>query len=470
MARIADIMLKGGNLSIAADGKSATVQFQDKPGDLLACIGVNLRQTGNNIEARTGRYLNWYFRTAEDPELVYGFDFFNYKNHTTATRNTYGKGSFAASDSALQRGIKDVRMRFATEGIAYSAVSTAKYGNELVFSGSESNPLAVRTVSSAVFPSNGVVCVNPYATLTLSGHVANPLWTKYRVMKNGVLKTKGTGQIAAFEQIDLEGGRLSIREDEADAIDSVDYINFVTLKDGARVTGKLARVLKDRAKANWIVAGDSPSYCESGIMVLAVGKDIESTFNINVNDVAEGSDFILSGPLVDYYTVYPTATEHWNVHIVKNGEGTMEVSGEVTLPNEVCVSNGVLRLAGDNLFKVSRKRKETGENKAASVWLAGGALETAPNTVNTLDLEIKAEGTSIDMGEGATLIVSSIAYSDGASILVSGNIGKTATLRIENATKADLSRIRCGEDRLRVRLAADGSVEPYFNAFHISIR
>ena len=450
---------------------SGTVQFQDKPTDILACITVGLRQQGNNIEARTGRYYNNFFRSISTyPELVYGFDFVNYKQYTQATKETYGKGSFAASDSDAKRGIKYLRMRFATEGIAYSAASTSRGGNELVFSGNESSPLSVRTVSSTVFPSNGVVTVNPFATLTLSGHVANPRWTKYRVMTNGVLKIKGTGQTTASEQIDLEGGRMSIREDEADVTDSGSYVNFVTLKDGARVTGKLAKVLQDAQKANWIVAGGSPSYCESGIMVMAAGGDIERTFNINVNDVAEGSDFILSGALVDYYTSYTSTTGYWNVHVVKNGEGTMEVSGDVTLPNELCVSNGMLRLAKDNLFKVSRKRQETGENSTATVWLAGGGLEAAAGTENTVAVVAKAAASPLVLEDGAAVTLSSFSCDAGASLLVSDNIGKTATLRVENATAAQLSAIRCGEDRLRVRLNSDGGIEPYFNAFYISIR
>ena len=161
---------------------------------------------------------------------------------------------------------------------------------------------------------------------------------------------------------------------------------------------------------------------------------------------------------------------YWNVHVVKNGEGTMEVSGDVTLPNELCVSNGMLRLAKDNLFKVSRKRQETGENSTATVWLAGGGLEAAAGTENTVAVVAKAATSPLVLEDGATVTLSSFSCDAGASLLVSDNIGKTATLRVENATAAQLSAIRCGEDRLRVRLNSDGGIEPYFNAFHISIR
>ena len=458
-------------LHLNISGTSGTVQFQDKPTDILACITVGLRQKGNNIEARTGRYYNNFFKSISTyPELVYGFDFVNYKQYTQATKETYGKGSFAASDSDAKRGIKYLRMRFATEGIAYSAASMSRGGNELVFRGNESSPLSVRTVSSTVFPSNGVVTVNPFATLTLSDHVANHKWTKYRVMTNGVLKLKGILQTASTDQIDLIGGTLSIREDETDAKQSDSYLNYVTLMNGACVKGKLAKVLNDSPKANWIVSGDSPSSCESGIMLMGAGNGGSRTFNFNVNDVAEGSDFIVSGRIVDFDTISTDTTGYWNVHVVKNGEGAMEVSGDITLPNEFCVSNGMLRLAKDNLFKVSRKRQETGENSTAAVWLAGGGLEAAAGTENIVAVVAKAAASPLVLEDGATVTLSSFSCDAGASLLVSDNIGKTATLRIENATSAQLSSIRCGEDRLRVRLNSAGDLEPYFNAFHISIR
>lgn len=455
-------------LNLKISGESGSVQFQDKPSDLLACISVYLRQKGNNIESRTGRYNNNYFKTGTDyPELVYGFDFGDYKNLTAATRYTYGKGSFADSDDDNMRGIKYLRMRFAMDGIAYSAACTAKYGNELVFSGSKSLPLSIRTVSTTAFPSNGIVKINPYATLTVSDHVKNPIWTKYQVMTNGVLKLKGNMPVTPYEHIYLVGGTLFINEEEDSIRSSNAYINYVTLMNGASIKGKLARVSHDSINANWIVTGDSPSYCDSGIVVTGKGGDNESVFNINVNDVCDGSDFFISGDIVDYHTI-TTIDGYWNVHVVKNGNGTLELSGGVTLPNEICVSNGVLRLAASDQFKISRKRQQSGENTKAAIWLAGGGLETASGTVNSIGaLVVKEADSPLVLGNGSTLTLASCSFEEGASLLVSDNLGSGATLRIESGS---ISKIRCGADRLRVRVGADGGLEPFIPGFQISIR
>ena len=454
----------GVNLNIS--GNAGSVQFQDENENNIYCIGLDLKQNGNDIEARTGRYRNWYIKKADDPSIAYGLDFYNYKQYTTASRATLG--GFGVSDSATSRGLRNLRLRFATGGVVYAAVSTAKHGGSLTFGGSDGAPLAVRSVDATVFPSNSVVTVNPYASLTLSGHVQNPRWTKYRVMTNGVLKLKGALQTATTDQIDLVGGTLSIREEEESATESDAYLNYVTFMDGANIKGKPARVLNDAQRANWIVTGDSPSICESGLVILAAGGDGERTFTFNVNDVSDGSDFFVTGNIVDYHSFNTEVNGYWNVHVVKNGTGTLELSGDVTLPNEICVSNGVLRLAASDQFKISRKRQQSGENTKAAIWLAGGGLETASDTVNSIGaLVVKESDSPLVLGNGSTLTLASCSFEEGASLLVSDNLGSGATLRIESGS---ISKIRCGADRFRVREGADGGLEPFIPGFQISIR
>lgn len=457
-------------VNLKNSGNSGSCQIQWVESSFLTCIGIDLRQSGNNIEARTGKWNNWYiYYSGHESEVVYGMDFYQYNGSTTPARTTYN--SYSESDDGGARGIKNLRMRFKTGGITYAAASTAQFGNDLAFSGSADAPLAVKTTASTVFPSNGVIKVEPYTTLTLDGHVGNDRWTQYRVMTNGTLKLKGTWQTGNFDPIDLVGGTLFMREGESGVKDSGSYISYLTLMNGAHCKGAPARVGHAATSGNWIVAGDAPSYCESGLLLTATGGSAERTFTFNVNDVSEGSDFIVSGPIADYHTLYTSETGYWNVHAVKDGAGTMEVSGDIQLPNEICVNNGALCLAGNDQFKVSRKRTEDGSNAKAAIWLAGGALETAAGTTNTTgEVVAKVKDAPLNLGNGSKLTLSSFSFDTGANLLVSDNLGKGATLRIEGLTPEQRGRIRCGADRMRVREDANGNLEPYVAGMVISVK
>ena len=479
----------GANAGIYAPGlhlkisdNSGSCQFQRTQNGFISCVKVDLRQNGNNIEASTGRYRNWHIyydgRTSWNvptgtinPEVVYGMDFDNYGSSTVPKRETYG--GYGASDDSSSGGIKNLRLRFATGGITYAAASTAKYGNDLTFAGDAAAPLVVKTAAATVFPSNGVVMVAPHATLTLSGHVGNDMWTQYRVMTNGTLAITGTWQTSNYDQIDLVGGTLSLRECDTGANDSGTYLSYVTLMNGACVRGKPARVGHAATSGSWIVTGDEPSYCESGIEFTAAGGNTARTFALNVNDVAEGSDFIVTGDLIDYGTLQ-NSSEYWNVHVIKDGAGTMEISGDITLPNEISVNDGALRLTETCTFSVSRKRSTgngDGTNTKAEIWLAGGALETATGATNEIGKVVaKVKDAHLDLGDGSKLTLAAFGFDDGANLLVSDNLGKDATLRIEGLTDLQCARIRCGADRLRVRMDANGNLEPYVAALWISVR
>ena len=471
----AGIHAPGLNLNVS--GSTGTCQFQRTMSSFIKCVCVDLRQNGSNIEASTGRYRNWHIyydgRTkwdeptgTIDPRVVYGVDFLTYGTG----RQTYG--SYGADDSSSSDGVKNLRLKFKTGGVTYAAASTAPYGNDLTFAGSADAPLVAKTVSSTTFPSNGVITVAPYAKLTLDGHVGNPMWTQYRVMTNGTLAAKGTWQTGNYDAIDLVGGTLSFRECET-AVDSGTYISYVTLMNGALVKGKPARVGHAASRGSWIVTGDSPSYCESGIEFTAAGGDTGRTFWLNVNDVAEGSDFFITGDLIDYGTLQGSS-EYWNVHVIKDGMGTMEISGDVTLPNEICVSNGTVRIAEGCTFGVSRKRSTAngdGSEKTAEIWLAGGVLETVAGATNTIGAVVaKKANAPLNLGDGSKLTLAGFSADSDASLLVSDNLGNGATLCVEGLTAAQRARIHCGAERLRVREDANGNLEPYAVSLQMSIR
>ena len=456
---------------------SPSVQFQKTESTFVSCVGVDLRQNGPDIEARTGHYRNWYMYMEQNgvtyPEVKYGVDFYNYGTGTLPKREYYSK--YVPDDASTQRGgIKNIRLKFATGGIVYAADHTSTAANTLTFAGADGASLGVSTISTTTFPSNAVVTVAPYATLTLAGHTKNPVGTQYCVMTNGTLKIKGTWQTHDDERIDLDGGTLSVREDEEGAADSGTYINYLMLANGARTTGKPVRVGRNTYHENWIVAGSAPSFCDSGIVVTAKDGDAEKTFSLNVNDVAEGADFIVNGGITDYYSFYTDAVGYWNVHVAKNGAGTLALGGGLTLPNELSVNEGTLLLASNDLFKVSRKRQEDGTNRKAELWLADGAgLATAPATTNAVGALVVKGGTgTLDLGADSKLVLTSFTAENGGTLIVSDNLGKGATMRIEGLPVFTIVRnIRCGEDgKKKVRTNTDGNLVPYISGISIAVQ
>ena len=456
------------------DSGYKTFQIQRDQGSLLECLYVRLYQSGGNIRAWLNNWNYNLYLQSSGVKFKYGIDFEEYLTGTKTPSPTHYQ-NIATSDDANGDGMKDVLLKFVRgEYVTYAAASTALYGNDLTFSGSADAPLDVRTSASTVFPSNGVVKVEPYATLTLAGHVENGMWTQYRVMTNGTLAITGTWQTSDYDQIDLVGGTLSIRECDTAGNDSGSYINYVTLMNGACVKGKVARVGHAAQGGNWIVAGDSPSYCESGIEFTAAGGDIERTFVLNVNDVAEGSDFIVTGDLADYGTLQ-SDSGYWNVHVIKDGAGTMEVSGDIKLPNEISVSNGVLRLAETCTFSVSRRRSTEngdGSNAKAQIWLAGGELETAAGATNEIGKVVaKVADAPLNLGDGSKLTLSAFEFERGANLLVSDNLGDGAKLHVEGAPTGKVVRgIRCGADRKSVIVDESGNLVPWCGGLSVIIR
>ena len=454
------------------DSGYKTFQIQRDQGSLLECLYVRLYQSGGNIRAWLNNWNYNLYLQLSGVKFKYGIDFEEYLTGTKTPSPTHYQ-NIATSDDANGDGMKDVLLKFVRgEYVTYAAASTALYGNDLTFSGSADAPLDVRTAASTVFPSNGVVKVEPYATLTLNGHVKNDMWTQYRVMTNGTLAITGTWQTNDHDPIDLVGGTLLVRECET-ANDSGSYISYLMLMNGACVSGKPVRVGNSAVHGSWLVTGDTPSYCRSGIEFTAAGGDIARTFWLSVNDVAEGSDFFITGDLIDFGTLQ-NDNGYWNAHVIKDGAGTMEISGDVTLPNEICVSNGMVRIADGCTFGVSRRRSAAngdGSEKTAEIWIAGGGLETAAGATNTIGAVVaKVRDAPLNLGDGSKLTLAGFGFDEGANLLVSDNLGRGATLRIDGLTALQLARIRCGADRLRVRKNAGGDLEPFFAATVISVR
>ena len=485
-------------LKFGEDCQTASCQFQIRPRwdshDYVECVKVCFRQNGDNIEAATGRTNAWNSASKKShsgsvseisTNTVFAplsdFDAFTLVGSFSGTgageKMQYGNWATSYTDDA--RGLRDLRLYFAPNGAAYAAAHTGGGATSLDFVGDADLPLVARTEAATVFPSNGIVTVGPYADLSIMDHVENSRWTQYRVMTNGILRTVGKYRTVPTDQIDLIGGTLSIREDVENG-DSECYLNYVTLMDGAVVTGRGARVLHDSNNANWIVAGSAPSTCYSAVVITGKGaSDDTQTFFFNVNDVTgdDDTDFFMYDNIYDFGSAH-TTNVCWNVNVVKDGAGTMEANKRIQLPNEFIISNGVVRLTGgtpDSLqlgqFNPSYKRQSVedgdGTGKRVDFVLAGGNLATAAFTTNSTtsnhpnELKVKAADSKVTLGDDSYLVFNSLSFEGDGTLEISPNLSPKTVLKVGTSASLDaatLGKISC--DGHRVRQLKNGRLIP----------
>ena len=438
-------------------------QFQRETSSFIACLTVHLRQNGRNVEAYTDQYRSVYVYSSKDgktyEEVKLGMDFENYTISTVPKREVYN--TLATDDTSMSQGVKGLRLTFASHGIKFAQTCVSAAAKGLTFAGAPETPLRAVTTADTLFPSNGIVTVGPYADLQLVKYPQslNGRWTEYRVMTNGTLRLKGTWQLNRNDRIDILGGEVKARDEELDQKMSYAYFNAVVFRDGARLSGVPVMVLNDSTYANWIVDGATPSFCDSGLVIAARGGSNEATFHFYVNDVTKdaATDFYFTGPIVDYNTV--TGEDgYWNAHIVKGGEGTMELNGTVTLFNEITVAAGTLRLTGSDLFKVSRHAQDVGTGAKGGLALSGGTIEMGAGTVNGIGAFTVTDAPSaLKLGEGARLSVSALDVSGDGMLAITAADGATVHVDSE-LTSATRRRIRLNGER--VLRGEDGNLVP----------
>ena len=212
----------------------------------------------------------------------------------------------------------------------------------------------------------------------------------YYVHSGGVLRVTGNHALYRNEKIWLLGGTLEKRR-EAENSSTANmnlYCNDLFLADGAQVNGDPdypnMRLWMGNATGKWRVRGTSPSYCN--VAVQFVGT---VTHTIDVADVTgdDSPDFI-------YTKTFGTQESNKGASIIKKiGEGTVLCKGDVDIVGGLNVTNGTWQLGANNIWKNGR-----------ALTLSGGTFSVSNNTANTVGtLTVAARGSTIELGEGATL-------------------------------------------------------------------
>ena len=152
------------------------------------------------------------------------------------------------------------------------------------------------------------------------------------VASSATLEAAANFNGGATRQVTLNGGTLSLTA--GSTTDSLNYVNNLTMNDGASVTGNSLR-MGYYAQGLVTVGGTAASTFDTGIVLANSGS---STVTFDVADATGSSDadLTVSGVIRDLGSAYDDAP------IIKNGSGTLVFSGSNTYTGQTTVNAGTL--------------------------------------------------------------------------------------------------------------------------------
>jgi len=426
----------GGGGSVPADayfftnlGATVTYQLQAIDGAWLKCVKVELVQSGVNIAARA-LYAKYISNSGNPP----GFNFDTGIGSTSVgIATSYSTAGYGAAETVLT----------ITRHSRLTLSGTNTYSGGTVVN---CGVLEAVTNASAL-PSTGGITVNSGGELVLrvgplpSGNTGgagngNPI----TVNSGGTLTLASIFNAGSTRPITISGGTLNSIVTE-DSSDNANYINNLTLKNGAQVVGYKVR-MGYFLPAVITVSGTSASSIAAGLNLV---RQSNQTLTLNVADVTGNADPDLSipGVLRDFNDSLS------GLPIVKTGAGTVRLSGANTHKGPITVTAGTVALGTNNTLNANN-----------SFVLTGGTLDMGSfsNVVGTLTV---ATNSVLVLGSGRLAFADSSATSWTNALTLTGTLD-SQTLRFGTntaaLTSAQLSAINLNGKRVRIKI--DGYLAP----------
>ena len=368
-------------------------QFQLKSSTNNKVVFAKLQQNGANVEIQAIKA--GYVKVSDYPV------------GTDLTGVTLTNISVATSTTTSGYGIHMITATF--EGTSSMGCVTldgsmdTMVGNQLTFDGGE-RPLYVTVTSKTAFPTYGNVNVLTNADVML--HVAglnvgtgiSGGTSTLKVKRGGVLRRDANGQITKTQQVEVDGGLLDHVGD--DAVSGGLYLNYLLLKDGARMTSgsHAPRSVYDNTRSYYNVVGSEPCSIE-GSGIRPYGNSTDSTvrtFQINVNDVTGDNRIDCT---VSKIQVPDSRFPYY--HFEKYGDGTLKLegSGKVVQLESTIYGGTFLLGASDSMTN--------------AVVLAGGSIAVDEGKSNALGALTVSNACTIAVGEGGALSFKSFTAGEG---------------------------------------------------------
>ena len=459
-----------------ADGRKEG-QFQHKSGwsatpNQTQCVMVEFRQNGSDVQMR-GKGVGMIGDAS-----IYGTQEIPIRTdiHYTVSSSV---SHYGVHDITLYFSASAIPVKFATmgyyPGIRNMAGSTTVPGckAQLVIKGTDNTRMRYA-------PPNGNGHVLPYTDGLLrvlnGGDVVqqkaqnsyDPMWVGdaalIRIERGGRFLQQTYWGLGKSQRVEIIGGEFRAYN-VTSAPQGQLVVNLMTFTDNASFYPMQVRS-SDLVRAGyqqdavWTVRGTSATTFTMPLMLWGAAEEAAggNTMTFAVNDVADGSDFIMNG------TIARHSTEPDVLGVYKTGSGTMELNASYNVGTTPTLLKG-----GTWLFNASSLASST-----SPYTIDGGTLAVADGTANSVGvLTVGENGGGITLGAGATLMFADSSAAEWAGtnrVVVTGFAEKSIRIGTDAdaLTLEQRRRLRTSDNR-RLYLDYDGFLTTTGNGTFIYI-
>lgn len=413
------------------NGSTASFQVQCHRENLLQCMDVELSQNGDDIEITTTAAFYAYWADYAD-------EYYNKKTFPAALKEgSWTADQLATSDTGNNRfNLDDLTYTLTPKAFVYATGANTLEDSSLAFYGAENNPLELHVTAASAF--NAACPPDCYAGTTM--YIDD--FATYRTgVVTGMTQTMHPGSVLvtplkfAFHRqngkLVLDGATLLNTADEA-------YFNYIVFLNAA-VVASASGDLRAGGVASpvWNVGGTGMSSLEGNIELVKIAN--APSLTIDVAEVADGTDFLVAGDIVDLQANNPG-------YLVKTGAGTMQLDGAAkSIGGALSIAEGTLLLGSSS-------------NAHTDFSLDGGTLAAAAGTENTAGTLTVTEDSQLAVPSGATLTFADVSVAEGKTLnaTVAGKTG----LKVTSTLSTDvIKRIRVNGEI--PRQLADGTLRVF---------
>ena len=376
---------------VQSDGETMTFQLHHWVNGIKG-VKVELKQSGANVTARWVK--GWWWAESKG-----------------CTRDMMGcdleakqaeLGTSVIENNGGSYGVKSLTLR--TVDVTSLTVSNAKNCHDvlvdhgqIVFSSNDGMPtcLTVRNEAYAIYGSG----------ITYAYGASKIGYGKTRRFESGstLLLQQGLATEPQARFI-FDGSVFRNWMYHSTSLDGNNYINELTLTNGARVVGNPLRCgyFNVTNETHYLSAGSTANTIDTGIDLFRHNSTGNMT---NILILTTSADLAITGGIYD-----SPGDGNKGACIVKRGDATLTFSGTNTFAGMLTVEAGTIALGSDTALPAS-----------APLKLAGGTISCGVTTNATGRLKLSGNAT-INLGEGALTFADSSdeAWTEGATLTVTG--------------------------------------------------
>jgi hypothetical protein len=410
--------------NLKSNGNTLIGQCQTIDGDWLKCVYLEFQQVSTNIEAR----LKDACYTHKSIGLGIDFDTLEWTTETPSAEirkrheGITGPSGYGIAEFTFYMDVDTQWDMSHVVDVSFTGENTMS-GGKIYQRGGTGRLRAANALSS----NKGVYTLSNAGTLSLEasdaeiGRGIGDSKTELRAIEGSMIKQTRRFQIGDNLNIYLDNSTFELANTSGVTynFEAADYVNFVTLANGSRITGRYPRMGRAVKVPTWKVTGASPSFLDVGIVTYGkVDENITATFDVEDVTGDEDVDFYVAGSIVPYDDVGNM------IRFNKKGDGTMALKSPVLFNFPLQLDAGTLRLDDSGILcGKSSINNYTLTTPVVPVQFGGGALAGLAGTSNDVGYVTLTNDSQIVLGEGAVFTFrdsSSQEWVEGMELTITG--------------------------------------------------